>query len=475
MSSVLAETRSVPRHRSVPLAVESDGPEAVELAASAGLHLDAHQAMVLDGALGYDDPSKWSASEVAVVEPRQNGKGAILEARALAGLVLFHERLILWSAHKFDTAQEHFLRVRSLFEGCDDLRRLVKKVHAASGEQGIELVDGCRLRFLARTGGSGRGFSPDVLILDEVYALTDEQLSAVMPALSARPDVQVWYASSAPLPTSSVLRRVCRRGRAGGEGLAYFEWCADAAAASDDRAAWAEANPALGDRIGEDAIVRELGSMGEEDFRRERLGIWSESSDAAAIDVDAWRNLADSGSTTEDPVAFGLHVTRDRSTTAIGCFGRRADDVGHVEVVEHRKGTGWAVDRLVELSTKWSPCAVVVDPATAAGAFIPDLEERGIRVKPDAGETRLELVTAREYAQASGGFADDVVNDRLRHLGQADLDTAVDGVEIRPLGEAWAWKDVGADRSPLIAVTLARHGFAVYGPGSDYDVLESVW
>lgn len=460
----------------MPVAPTSAGREAVDLAASAGLHLDAHQVEVLDGGLGQDLDERWTAPEVGVVEPRQNGKGAILEARALAGLVMFQERLILWSAHKFDTAQEHFLRVKSLFDNTDHLRKRVKTVRLAAGEQGIEMLNGCRLRFLARTGGSGRGFSPDVLILDEAYALTDEQIAAVMPALSARPNIQVWYASSAPSVSSVVLRRLCKRGRAGGDGLAYYEWCAADDAPSDDRDAWVQANPALGVRISEDAIVRERGSMSEEDFRRERLGIWAENADSAVIDTDAWGKLADPISQVTDPVAFGVDVTPDRAVAAVGCVGRRSDGLMHGEVVDHRRGTGWVVPRVVELVQRWGPCAVVLDPAGAAGAFIPELEEHGVQVKPDPVGTRLEVVTAREYAQACGGFVDDVSNGRWRHLGQDMLDAAAAGARTRPLGDAWAWtrKTSSVDISPLVAVTLARHGFAVHGPGSDYSVLDSV-
>ncbi|MGH3097879.1 MAG: hypothetical protein ACRDMV_18000 [Streptosporangiales bacterium] len=449
----------------------------MDLAASAGLHLDAHQGEVLDGGLGERSDGRWAAPEVAVLEPRQNGKGAILEARALVGLVLFEERLILWSAHKFDTAQEHFLRVRALFDNTDHLRKRVKSVRLTAGEQGIEMLNGCRLRFLARTGGSGRGFSPDLLILDEAYALTDEQVAAVVPAQSARPNVQIWYASSAPLVSSVVLRRLCHRGRAGGEGLAYFEWCAADDAASDDRAAWAEANPALGDRIGEDAIVRELGTMDEGDFRRERLGIWPMDAGSSEVDAERWRLLADPSSAVTDPVAVGVDVRPDRSGAVVAVAGRRGDGLSHVEVVERRKGTHWLVARLVDLVEKWAPCAVVVDPGSAAGGFIPQLEEHGVCVKPDAGQTRLELVTSRQVAQASGAFATAVADETLRHLGQPELHDAVDGAATRRLGDAWTWdrKTSGVDISPLVAATLALHGFAVYGPNADYDVLESIF
>ena len=59
----------------------------------AGLVLDPWQELVVDGAHGVREDGKWAAFEVGVNVPRQNGKGGILEARALAGLFLFGERL----------------------------------------------------------------------------------------------------------------------------------------------------------------------------------------------------------------------------------------------------------------------------------------------------------------------------------------------------------------------------------------------
>jgi hypothetical protein len=248
--------------------------DAVELAASAGLLLDPAQRLALEIALRERRDGKWAAFEVGVIEPRQNGKGGILEARELAGLFLFGERLLLHSAHEFKTAQEAFLRVLALIQSTRDLERMVSRVRTSHGEEGIELKSGARLRFVARSRGSGRGFSGDAVFLDEAYNLSDKALAALMPTMSARPNPQLWYTSSAPLPTaeSAVLRRFCRRGRKGASRLAYIEYAAAANADLDDQAAWAEANPAFGRRIFAEFIETERAAMSDEDFARERLG-----------------------------------------------------------------------------------------------------------------------------------------------------------------------------------------------------------
>jgi phage terminase large subunit-like protein len=266
-----------PRVSSYPSFVSSAGQEACELAASAGLVLDDWQQHVLDVSLGERADGKWAAFEVGLVVGRQNGKGAILEARELAGLFLFGEKLILHSAHEFKTAAEAFRRVLSLVQNTPDLEKLVRQVRTSHGDEGIELKNGARLRFVARSTGSGRGFSGDVVILDEAYNLPAQAMGALLPTMAARPNPQVWYTSSAGTDDSEVLARVKDRGAAGSSPrLAYFEWSADPMAELDDEQAWAAANPGLGIRILPEFVEAERSALPEMEFARERLGIWAD-------------------------------------------------------------------------------------------------------------------------------------------------------------------------------------------------------
>jgi hypothetical protein len=144
-----------PRVWSAPPKAGSLGRLAVELAGEAGLELDDWQAWQLEEAMGIRPDGRWSSFEVGLSVARQNGKGSILEARELAGLFLpeIHERLITHTAHEFKTAQEHFIRLATLVEGLPPrYRRLVKHIYEANGSEAIEMRDGRRLRFLARSG-----------------------------------------------------------------------------------------------------------------------------------------------------------------------------------------------------------------------------------------------------------------------------------------------------------------------------------
>ena len=265
MSSLADETIGSQRPVRLHLpsgSVGSAGREAVELAEIAGLYLDDWQQFLLEHSLAEDSEGFWAAFEVALFVARQNGKGSILEARQLTGLFLLAERLQVHSAHEFKTAQEHFQRITALIENCPDLDSRVARIRRGAGEQAVELKNGNRLRFLARSSGSGRGFTGDVVYLDEAYALTTAQMGALMPTLSAVENPQIWYTSSAAKFTSDVMHKLIERGRAGeSDNLLYADWGLDPGDDISDPKNWYRANPGLGIRITEAFVEAEYDAM----------------------------------------------------------------------------------------------------------------------------------------------------------------------------------------------------------------------
>jgi phage terminase large subunit-like protein len=452
-TSLLDAPRGValPRLSSIPPYHKSAGEDAIDLAALAGLNLDDWQQHVLTAGLGETIDGRWSAFEVALIVPRQNGKSVVLEAVCLAALFLWSEQLVLYSAHEFRTAEEVFGRVVSTIQNSDYLRRRVARIKFSHGEQAIELLNGSRLRFVARSTGSGRGFTADRVILDEAYNLSPEAIAALLPTLSTRPNPQMWYASSAGQPNSVQLARLRERGIARSPGLCYMEWSAPDRADYDDPAVWAIANPALGIRIPHEFVAHEREASPEVEFARERLGIWDDPRTNAVIDPDLWSALADRRSVPLDPVAFAVDVNWDRSHASIGIAGKRADGLLHVECIENRDGTAWVVDRLVELTNNHTNIGVVIDQVGAAAALLPALAEANVTT----------IVTnSRDMANACGRFYDAVIDRKVRHLDAPLLNLSLNQARQRRLGDAWAWqrRDTDTDITPIVAVTLALHG-----------------
>lgn len=430
--------------------------------------LDPWQRYVLDHALGERPDGKWAALQVACWVPRQNGKGAIIEARVLAGLFLLGERRILWSAHEYKTAQEGFLRIRELIQNAPDFNRLVKRYWEGSGEQGIELTTGQRLKFIARSRGSGRGFSGDCIILDEAQELNLLQMKALFSTMSAKSiegNPQVWYLGTPPEDPAAWIYTIRQAGEKGKDRLAYFDWglgeidpsvsLKERLAQYADRDLWYQANPGLGIRISEEFCADELSTL-REGFAPERLGMWlpyagDEATGWQVISEAAWEAAEDPGSQIDGRPAFGVYVPPDRSYAAIGVAGARAGGGRHIEVVDYQPGVAWVVPRLRELE-KHRPSVVVVDDK----ALAEEAEAVGLVVH------RANVVDAVTGCQLlfDAVCGPDVAARDVRHIGQSELTDAVRGAVKRDVGGSWAWarRDLAVDVTPLAAVSLALFG-----------------
>jgi hypothetical protein len=424
---------------------------------------------------------------VLVLVARQNGKTTIVSGKNLWKMFVLGVPLVIGTAQNLDIAEEAWDAAVEMVEGTPDLAEEILAVDRTNGKKSLRLTNGSRWKIAAASRRGGRGLSGDDVNLDELREhQTWDAWGAVTKTTMARPDPQVWAFSNAGDDKSIVLNDLVAKGRAAVESpgsdpaLGFFEWSAPddvrctcgrpdnshtIACRLQDRAAWAQANPSLGYTVTEEAIAAALATDPEPIFRTELLCQRVESlvPEWSVIGQAPWEAACDPGSELADPVAFALDVTPDRSRGSIAAAGRRPDGVGHVEVVAHGRGTGWMVDRMVELNQRWEPCAVVVDGAGPAGSLIPELEAAGIEViKP----------SAREYAQACGALYDAVVppeeapegwEPMLRHRGQGVLAAALAGAEKRDLADLWAWsrQGLGVDISPLVAVTLARWGHSI--------------
>lgn len=442
-----------------------------------------------------------------MIVARQNGKGSILEARVLAGLFLLGERLILYSAHEFKTAVEMFRRIEELISGNAAFRRRVKRVDRTRGEEGVELLTGQRLRFVARSTGSGRGFTGDLNIWDECQNLSNASVDALMPTMSARPNPQLWYAGSAPdkdLAPCDQITRVRRRALSGeATRLAYFEWSAELCGracgqgctehdAPGDPATWAKTNPGLGIRVSPDHIATEHESMSAAGFARERLSVGnypSEDSSFQVISEQFWTDRLDPHSRIDGRLALAIAVTPTRSHAAIAAVGWRPDGDRHAEVIDHRAGSGWVVRRVVQLKARHDVCAVAVGAFGYEASLIVELEEAGVEVfKMSSTQAAAAfgafydgIVPADEEADEQPVLVTDENEDELPrdrtpiwHLDQAPLSIALAGAQTRPLagGQGWDWRQEDVDLSPLRAATNAVYAFAATAGLSKQVVLE---
>jgi len=444
------------------------GDEAVELAASAGLGLYPWQQDALRDIMSVDGQGQWLHFECGLNVARQNGKGAVLEARELAMLFLTDEKLGVHSAHEFATSEEHMRRVEELIQNTPELHARVKAKGGykhAHGTESINLVDGSRLVFRTRTKSGLRGYAGvDLLALDEAMIINQSSHGAMMPTLRASSNPQLIYAGSAVDQQihehGLVWARIRERGHRGDDpDLCYLEFSAPADhplevsdAMARDELVWAQANPSLGIRISVEHMRREFAAMDPRTFAVELLGAgdWPQTDGMgdSPLSFQEWESLEDVRAVMQDPVCLAFDVSPDRSASIVA-VGDDGSGRTLCELTDHREGTAWVPGRLADLVGSHDVIEVVCDGYGPVASLASKVEGEGVTVR---------LLNSGEHGQACGRVVDAIHEGTLRHLGQDELTNAVRGARARPLGDAWAWsrKNSQVDISPLVALTLAH-------------------
>ena len=446
-----------PRVRIAPQYVDSDGLDASEILHAGGLVLDPWQCEILDDWMGRTPSGRWSAPTCGGSVPRQNGKSLLVQARAAAGMLLLNEQVI-FTAHLQKTATETFNELRDFFEH-PAIRKYVDVIKTALGREQINLKNGAKIKFLARTRNGGRGQHGDLLIIDEAQELDDNQQASFLPAISASINPQTIYVGTPPDDTAygDVFRKIRDRAISGEtKNVAWFEFSVEEIGDITDRERWASTNPALGRRVMMTTIESEYEQLDTPTFARERLGWWKPVTQTKldyAIDRDKWAECSSKEPKPNGKTAYGIKFSADGAEVAL-CGAVIPQDGGAVRIslIEYRQtgeGIQWLVDWLNERYKKAS--CVVIDGRNNVDLLVDRISDvwkaKGSVVRPGV----------RDVVAAASLLINSINEKSVSWFEQQESlnDSAVNTVK-RNVGGGWGF---GGDTSaPIEACALALWG-----------------
>lgn len=459
------------RHVVLPEGICSSGLPAVEQTLSElGLGLDPWQRDAASCILGKDLLGLYAADTVLLSIARQVGKTFLIGLLVFADSIINPGTLTVWTAHRFKVSRETFDELRGLALLPEMAPHIdPDSITTGAGNETIPFRNGSRIVFAARERGSIRGFRKvRRLVLDEAQILTEAAMADLAPTQNQATNPQLILMGTPPKPgdpaeTFTTLRELALSGEA--EALAYIEFSADPGSSPDDRAAWLQANPSLGVRTPERALVRLRKLLAnDDDFLREALGMWSAAAvKQGPIPPDVWAALADPSIEQGSPVAYSLEVALGRSSATIGCGWLMPVDSMHLTVAKHASGTDWIVETLAAACGTHSNRGVTLDAGTEALSFREPLERAGVTVY---------AVKSADRAAACGRFSDAVFQGRMSHDGQQLVTDALAGATWRETTEGARTfaRRGGVDISPLYALVLAHHGLTTSSPSGGWMV-----
>jgi len=342
---LLADTvgREVPRLLTPPAGPltpsTTRGFEAVTFAEDVlGLDLMPWQRWLLLHGLELAPDGSYRFRTLLVLCARQNGKTTLMQVLALWRMFVDRAGLVIGTAQNLSLAEETWDGALSMAEGIPDLAAEVEHVSRVNGDKHLRLTTGERYKVTAASRRGGRGLSSDLVLLDELREHQDWLAwSAVTKTTMARPAPMVAGFSNAGDAHSVVLSSLRDRALAAAADptstLGIFEWSAPDGCEVDDPAAWAQANPALGHRMGVQAIRSALETDPEDVIRTEVLCQWVTAL-GTAIPEPVWATLL-----TPVPVRRTVRRLCSPSTSRLTTRRRRSRPAGDGRMV--RCSSAW--------------------------------------------------------------------------------------------------------------------------------------
>ena len=391
--------------------------EVEDLAEKIGMPLLPWQHYVLEDMLSVDSKGNFQRKSNLLLCARQVGKTHLARMRILAGLFLFNEKNILAMSSNRNMALDTFRQVAYTIEDNDFLKKQVRQIRLANGQESISLLNGARYEIAAATRDAPRGKTADFLYIDELREWTPEAYTAALPVTRARPNAMTLMTSNAGDGFSTTLNDLVERCKSyPPDNLGYYEYSAPQHCKINDRKAWAMANPALGHLITEQTLEESVNTNSIEATRTEMLCQWVDS----AVSPWVYGSIeACSDSTLEIPIgpqtiiAFDIAPTRRSGALVAGQMkdGKIAVGLMQLWTSEIAIDEVKMASDINEWARKYHPTMICYDKY-ATQSIATKLEQSG---------WMLTDVSGQAFYQACSDLSDGLANNRVVHSGQEDL------------------------------------------------------
>ena len=244
-----------------------------------------------------------------------------------------------------------------------------------------------------------------------------------------------------------------------GKGEAWHEWGVQAKGideiAVEDTSLWYMTNPALGIRLAEDSIAKELRAMSKDGFARERLGWWSPAAEQKidhAIDREAWEDCKSFTEKPEGKTAYGVKFSADGAEVVLCGAVCPKNGPARISIIDMRPtghGIRWLSDWL-NARDKEAAC-VVIDGRNGTEVLV----ER-ITTTWKAKESVIRP-SAKDVVAAAGMLITAVNERAVTWYGPQEImnESAMNAVK-RPIGGGFGFGGEGS--SVIEAAALALWG-----------------
>jgi hypothetical protein len=491
------------------LADFTDGPSAIAFAEEIlGLTLYPWQIWFLNHALELDDSGTTYRFRIVItMVARQNGKTTVENVLALWHMYYLESGLVIGTAQSLDRSEEAWKDCLALAELQDDLNEMIEERNFGHPKF-FNLDNGCEYRVSAASRRGGRGFSGDLILLDELREHHSwDSWASVTNTMNARPYAQAFAFSNAGDSLGIVLRY--QRALAhkelgwpdgddeaevlGSDGdvfagvpedllpdgwdevtTALFEWSAPPKALRTDLFAIAQANPIMNVPDG-DGLVRmtsrnllaSLRGMPPLEFDMEVMCRFVPGAEGGPFPEGTWdaTSFTDANPGEDAEIVVCVEVSSRRDATFIARAGRYVTDedpkdTAVVGISEDMPGNDWVVQYLLDNRKTYRGIVIRSESGSPNVNLLEDIKNAKL---PDGDPAMLPIIewTGPDIQAAHADMSDRLIQSRIEHLPHRGLDTAA-LTAVPQLQPGGGWR-TDIRRSPTDTAALYAAVGAVWG------------
>jgi hypothetical protein len=485
----------------------TDGPAAIAFATEIlGITLYPWQEWFINHALELDTTGQFYRFRIIIcMVARQNGKTTVENILALWHMYSLESGMVIGTAQSLDRSEEAWKDCLALAELDDELNDMIEDRNFGHPKF-FNLDNGCEYRVVAATGKGGRGFSGDLILLDELREhKAFDSWAAVTNTMNARPFAQAYAFSNAGDATGIVLRyqrALAHRELGWPDGdddaellgsdadmfagideadlpegwdeltTGFFEWSAAPSARRTDIWALAQANPAM-NRPGSNGLVRVtsrnlLGSLRSTpplEFDQEVMCRFVAGAEGGPFPEGSWERTADAeatpGEDAEIVVCVEISSRRDQAfISRAGRYVQDSKDIAVVGISQDQPGTDWLAKHLIDTRDTYRGLVIRSEGGAPTVNLLEDLKN----ATDETGDpVRLPIIewTGPDIQAAHADFTDRLAQNAIEHLPHRGMDNAA-ATAIPLLNPGGGWR-IDIRRSPSDTAPLYAAIGAVWG------------
>lgn len=483
----------------------TDGPAAIEFATKIlGITLFPWQIWLLNHALELNDDKLYRFRIVITMVARQNGKTTVENVLALWHMYALESGLVIGTAQSLDRSEEAWKDCLALAELDDEMNEMIEERNFGHPKF-FNLDNGCEYRVSAASRRGGRGFSGDLILLDELREHHSwDSWASVTNTMNARPFAQAWAFSNAGDALGVVLRyqrALAHRELGWPDGddeaevlgsdadvfagldevdlpegwdeitTALFEWSAAPTALRTDIWALAQANPSMNHTEvtlncpTTRSLLAALRSTPPLEFDMEVMCRFVPGADGGPFPEGLWDATRDDRATPGDDaeivVCVEISSRRDAAFVArAGRYDSEGKDVAVVGISEDRPGTEWIVPYLLENRESFSGIVIRAEAGAPTVNLLEDIKNATL---PNGDPARLPVIewSGADIQAAHGDMTDRLSQKAIEHLSHRGLDNAA-ATAVPLLSPGGGWR-VDIRKSPTDTAALYATVGAVWG------------